>query len=182
MEAAVTFVGFAASLVTLIAVVGDSAQTVHTLWSNFRDSPTNLNRLSLTIAENEALLNDMQPISDAYERVGIPDSLLSRWKSTYESVCADFKELNIEMSKILECTKGSEITKKHLRRRVRHFFSEKVLENRCQQLSAHKADLSYIHILMHRYVVPCHCKCNFDSWDPVRTISRLEKSSSPWEN
>lgn len=35
MEAAVTFVGFAASLVTLVAFVGDSAQTVHTLWSNF---------------------------------------------------------------------------------------------------------------------------------------------------
>ena len=59
MEAAVTFVGFAASLVTLIAVVGDSAQTVHTLWTNFRDSSTNLKRLSHAIAENEALLKDM---------------------------------------------------------------------------------------------------------------------------
>ncbi len=182
MEAAVTFVGFVASLVTLIAVVGDSAQTVHTLWSNFRDSPTNLKRLSLTIAENEALLKDMQAVSDASERVGIPDSLLSRWKSTYESVCADFNELNMEMSKILECTKGREITRKHLRRRVRHFFSEKVLEERCRQLSAHKADMSYIHILMHRYGVPCHCNCNFNSCDPVRTISKLEKSFSPLEN
>ena len=150
MEAAVTFVGFAASLVTLVAVVGDSAQTVHTLWSNFRDSPTNLQRLSHAIAENEALLKDMQAVSNAYERVGIPQSLLSRWTSTYNNVCNDFRELNMEMSKILECTKGREITKKHLRIRVRHFFSEKVLENRCQQLLAHKADMSYIHLLMHR--------------------------------
>ena len=148
MEAAVTFVGFAASLVTLIAVVGDSAQTVHTLWSNFRDSPTNVKRLSHAIAENEALLKDMQAVSEAYERVGIPESLLSRWNSTYNSVCNDFRELNKEMFKILECSKGSEITRKHVRRRVRHFFSEKVLENRCQQLSTHKADMSYIHLLM----------------------------------
>ena len=150
MEAAVTFVGFAASLVTLIAVVGDSAQTVHTLWSNFRDSSTNLKRLSHAIAENEALLKDMQAVSDAYERVGIPQSLLSRWTSTYNDVCNDFRDLNMEMSKILECTNGSEITRKHLRRRVRHFFSEKVLEDRSRQLSAHKADMSYIHLLMHR--------------------------------
>ena len=150
MEAAVTFVGFAASLVTLIAVVGDSAQTVHTLWNNFQESPTNLKRLSHAIAENEALLKDMQAVSDAYERVGIPESLLSRWKSTSSRIQDDFRELNKEMSKILECTKGSEITKKHLRRRVRHFFSEKVLEIRCQQLSTHKADMSYIHLLMHR--------------------------------
>ena len=150
MEAAVTFVGFAASLVTLIAVVGDSAQTVHTLWTNFRESPTNLNRLSDAIAENEALLKDMQAVSEAYERVGIPDSLVSRWKSTATRVYSDFKELNMEMSKILECTKGSAITRKHLRRRVRHFFSEKVLEGRCQQLSMHKADMSYILMLMHR--------------------------------
>ena len=102
MEAAFTFVGFAASLVTLIAVVGDSAQTVHTLWSNFRDSPTNLKRLSHVIKENEALLRDMQAVSDAYERVGIPESLLSRWRSTSASVCDDFKELNMEMSKVLE--------------------------------------------------------------------------------
>lgn len=150
MEAAVTFVGFAASLVTLVAVVGDSAQTVHTLWSNFRDSPINLKRLSHAIAENEALLKDMQAVSDAYERVGIPESLLSRWKATYTCVIDDFRELNMEMSKILECTMGSEITKKHLRRRVRHFFSEKLLEYRCQQMSTHKADISYIHLLMHR--------------------------------
>ena len=150
MEVAVTFVGFAASLVTLIAVVGDSAQKVHMLWCNFRDSPTNLKRLSHAIAENEALLKDMQALSDAYERVGIPESLLSRWESTSTTVRNDFRELNIEMSKILECSKGIGITRKDLKRRVRHFFSEKLLENRCQQLSSHKADLSYIHLLMHR--------------------------------
>lgn len=149
MEAALV-VGFAASLVTLSAVVGDSARTVHTLWSNFRNSPTNLKRLSHAIAENEALLKDMQAVSDAYEQVGIPESLLSRWSSTYNNVCNDFRELNLEMSKILECTKGSEITSKHVRRRIRHFFSEKVLELRYQQLSMHKADMSYIHLLMHR--------------------------------
>ena len=150
MEVAITFVGFAASLVTLIAVVGDSAQKVHTLWCNFRDSPTNLKRLSHAIAENEALLKDMQALSDAYERVGIPESLLSRWESTSTTVRNDFRELNIEISKILECGKGSGVTRKDLKRRVRHFFSEKLLENRCQQLSSHKADLSYIHLLMHR--------------------------------
>ena len=150
MEAAVTFVGFAASLVTLIAVVGDSAQTVHTLWNNFRESPTNLDRLKQVIAENEALLKDMQAVSDAYEKVGIPESLLSRWKSTSSRIQDDFRELNKEMSKILEYTKGSGITRKHLRSRVRHFFSEKVMESRCQQLSTHKADMNYIHSLMQR--------------------------------
>lgn len=98
MEAAVTFVGFAASLVTLIAVVGDSAQTVHTLWNNFRDSPTNLKRQGHAIAENEALLKDMQAVSEAYEQVGIPESLLSRWKSTSSKIHDDFRELNNEMS------------------------------------------------------------------------------------
>ena len=147
---AVAFVGFAASLVTLIAVVGDSAQTANTLWSKFRDSPIRLKRLSDAIAENEALLRDMQAVSDAYERVGILESLLSRWEATSTSVYNDFRELNREMSKILECTKGGEITRMHLRTRLRHFFSEKILEDRCRQLSSHKADMSYIHLLMHR--------------------------------
>ena len=152
MEAAVTLVGFAASLVTLTATVGESARTVHDLWKIFKESPTNLKRLNDAIAENEALLKEMQAVSDAYERVGIPDSLILRWKSAFSSAYNDFRELNMEMSKILECTKGGELTKKHLRRRVRHFFSEKALESRCQQLSTHKADMSYIHLLMHRYV------------------------------
>ena len=169
MEAAVTLVGFAASLVTLIAVVGDSAQTVHILWSNFRDSPTSLNRLSHAIAENEALLKDMQAVCNDYERVGIPESLLSRWKSVSTSVSNDFRELNMEMNKILECTKGSEMTKKHLRRRVRHFFAERVLEDRCRQLSTHKADMSYIHLLMHRYVGLCHYERYTKFHNSVRT-------------
>lgn len=175
MEAAVTFVGFAASLVTLIAVVGDSAQTIHTLWNNFRDSPTNLKRLGHAIAENEALLKDMQAVSDAYERVGIPETLLSRWKSTSSRIHDDFRELNNEMSKILECTQGSEITRKHLRRHVRHFFSEKVPENRCQQLSTHKADMSYIHLLMHRWVGRCCNKCCVNSCVLALIPFRLEK-------
>lgn len=135
MEAAVEFFGFAASLVILVAIVGDSAQTVHTFWSNFRDSPRNLKRLSHAIAENEALLKDMQAVSDAYERAGIPGSLLSRWKSTSTLVYDDFRELNVETSKGLECIKGNEITSKHVRRRVRHFSlkrSWKIDVSNCQ--------------------------------------------------
>ena len=179
MEAAVTFVGFAASLVTLIAVVGDSAQTIHSLWTNFRDSPTNLKRLSHAIAENEALLKNMHAVSDAYERVGIPESLLIRWASTYKNVCKDFEGLNMEMSKIVKCTQGSQITRGHLRMRIRHFFSEKVLETRCQQLSAHKADMSYIHLLMHRSVRHYDCECNVDFFDTALTPYRLERNSIP---
>ena len=135
MEAAVGFVGFAASLVILVAIVGDSAQTVHTFWSNTRDSPRNLKRLSHAIAESKALLKDMQAVSDAYERVGIHESLLSRWKSTSTIVYDDFRELNVEISKVLECTKGNGITRKHVRRRVRHFSlkrSWKIDVSNCQ--------------------------------------------------
>ena len=150
MEAAVALVGFAASLVTLTATVGESARTVHDLWKTVKESPTILKRLSDAIAENEALLKEMQAVSDKYERVGIPDSLISRWKSTSSSAYNDFKELNMEMSKILEWNKGGELTKWHVRRRVRHFFSETALETRCKQLTTHKADMSYINSLMHR--------------------------------
>ena len=151
MEAAVTLVGFAASLVTLTAVVGDSARTVHDLWTTFRDSSINLKRLSDAIAENQALLKEMQVVSEAYERVGIPDSLTSRWKSASSRACDDFRELNMEMSKILECTKGGGLTKKDLRRRVRHFFSEKAIESQCKRLKEHKDEMGLIHQLMHRY-------------------------------
>ena len=78
MEGVITAVGFAASIVTLLAVVGDSAQTVHDLWSNFRDSSRNLEKLSHVISENEALLREMEAVSEAFERVGIPESLLLR--------------------------------------------------------------------------------------------------------
>ena len=151
MEAAVTLVGFAASLVTLTATVGESARTVHDLWTTFRDSPTNLKRLSDGIAENEALLKEMQAISDAYEHVGIPDSLVLRWNSAFSRAYNDFKELNMEMHKILEWKKRRELTKWHVHMRVRHFFSGTALETRCQQLKTHKADMSYIHMLMQRY-------------------------------
>ena len=150
MEAAITLVGFAASLATLTATVGESARTVHDLWKMFKESPTNLKRLNDAIAENEALLKEMQAVSDAYERVGIPDSLILRWNSAFSSAYNDFRELNMEMHKILESKNRGEHTKWHLRMRVRHFFSETALESRCQQLTKHKADMSYIHLLMQR--------------------------------
>ena len=155
MEGVITVVGFAASIVTLLVVVGDSAQTVRDLWSNFKDSPRNLEKLSHVISENEALLREIEAASEAFERVGIPESLLLRWKSTSANVHRDFETLRSEMKRILDCTKGKEITKRHVRQRIKHFFSGHALERHCEQLSAHKADMSYIHLLMQRYVKQC---------------------------
>ena len=155
MEGVITAVGFAASIVTLLAVVGDSAQTVHDLWKNFKDSPRNLGKLSHIISESEALLREMETASEAFERVSIPESLLLRWRSTSANVLQDFEALRSEMKKIVECTKGKELTKRHVRQRIKHFFSDHALERHCKQLSAHKADMSYIHSLMQRCVKLC---------------------------
>ena len=154
-------ISLAASLVTLLVLVRDSAQKMNNMRIEFRDSRRSLKRLETVVAENQKLLQEISAISEAYERVGISQSLVTDWKSMYDIVTDNFKALQSEVTKILDCSSGKEITKKHIRQRINQFFSEDNLERYYQQLSRHKTDIDYIHLLMQRYDIIYTASCLF---------------------
>ena len=72
----VEVVGSVASFETLFAVVGDSAPKIIVMRISFRYASHKLMRLEPTVMEGQNLLRELIRVSGAYERAGIPQSLL----------------------------------------------------------------------------------------------------------
>jgi len=152
-SATVAFVGFAASIAALIAVISDSAQTVHTLYYNLRDAPEELSDLKRIVEGNEALLKNIFIVGQRYETGGIPRDLYECWDKAAKHVLEDLQKFKIEIDKIFNVFNASSYSKRHLRRRIRQLFSAHAIEGHCKKLLAHKVDLNVILSLMQKYVL-----------------------------
>lgn len=127
-SATVAFVGFAASIAALIAVISDSAQTVHTLYCSLRDAPEELAYLKRIIEGNKALLKNIFIVSQRYETRGIPRDLFECWDKAAKHVFEDLQKFKIEIDKIFNTFNASSYSKRHLRGRVRQLFSAHAID------------------------------------------------------
>ncbi|MCJ1397808.1 hypothetical protein MMC11_001004 [Xylographa trunciseda] len=143
-SAAITFVGFAASLATLVAVVVDSAKTLNNLQQQLRAAPENVRRLVKRFGILQNLLQVVQALSQAHGETEVPEGLCQIWEGAAAQLKDDmdaFGTLVARLEQALNSSKGSAMK---FRLRSRDFFSEPKVTEFEQKFRAHLDTLQLI--------------------------------------
>lgn len=123
-SAAVAFVGFAASIVTLSAVVANSCKTIHNVWHSLKDAPKDVRRL---IRKMKRLAKVISEIERVVVQFGEDPSLLGSqqyWVDQIEEMVDDFAVLDNKITNLQADLTAKTSAKKHLWARARKILSE----------------------------------------------------------
>ena len=150
-SAGVAFVGFAASLATLAAVVANNSQKIHDLWLTYKDAPRELNRLKRTVETLEVLVTEIARRSTDVPISRLPNHLAQLWTKRASDMRHDLEGLQKEVESITRLIDASPpstgsnavrsdagpMAKLRLRARVRMYFGESTMAKYESLLSTH---------------------------------------------
>lgn len=122
-SAAVAFVGFAASITTLSAVVANSCKTIHNVWHSFKDAPQDIHRLIRKMKRLEKVILEIERVVVQFGDPSLLDSQ-QYWMDQIEEMVDDFAILDDKINKLQADLTAKASAKKHLWARARKFLSE----------------------------------------------------------
>lgn len=149
-SAAVAFVGFAASIASLSAVVVNSCKTIHNLWHSIKGAPQDVCRLLRKMKRLEKVILEIQT---AVARFGEDPSLLDPqqyWVDQIEDMLDDFAILEDKINNLQADLTAKKYSKKHLWARARKFLSEDDILKYERILSDHLQTFNVMYCLQSR--------------------------------
>lgn len=151
MEPVSAFVGFAASIVTLSAVVANSCKTIHNVWHSLKDAPQDVGRLLRKMKRLEKVILD---IETAAVQLGNDSSRIDSqqyWVDQIAEMVEDFTILNDKINKMQAILTAKKLSRNNLSARVRKFFSEDDIVKYESILSSHLQTFNVMYCLQSRY-------------------------------
>ena len=145
---AVGFIGFAASLATLVAVVIDTSKTIHDIGSKLRHAPEDVERLFLDFEVFRGLLEEILIRVEEHGDTNTPQRLRDLWATSATQMKKDvdgFKSTILKLSGLLD--RGSS-SSAFVRLRIRHVFSEAAVAKYRRQIYEHHGVLTLVQTLM----------------------------------
>ncbi|MCJ1384631.1 hypothetical protein MMC17_007749 [Xylographa soralifera] len=143
-SAVITFVGFAASLATLVAVVVDSAKTLNNLQQQLREAPDNVKRLVERFKVLQSLLQGVQALSQAHGETEVPEGLRQVWDASAASLTEDMEAFHAVVGRLEQALKKSKGYPVKFGLRTRGFFSEPKVTEFEQKVHNHLDILQFI--------------------------------------
>lgn len=149
-SAAVAFVGFAASIATLSAVVANSCKTIHNVWHSLKDAPQDVRRLLRKMNRLEKVILEIEKV--VVQSVEVSSRLDSQqyWVDQILEMVDDFTILKDKINS-LHVNLTAKTSKKNLTTRVRKFFSEDDILKYESILSGHLQTVNVMYSLQSRY-------------------------------
>lgn len=149
-SAAVAFVGFAASIATLSAVVANSCKTIHNVWHSFKDAPQDVHRLIKKMKRLEKVISEIE--RNVVQFGEDPSSLDSQqcWVDQIKEMVDDFAIFDDKINNLKALTAKTS-AKKHLWARARKFLSEDDILKYERILSDHLQTFNLMYGLQTRY-------------------------------
>lgn len=123
-SAAVAFVGFAASIASLSAVVVNSCKTMHNVWHSLKDAPQDVRRLLRKMKTLEKVILEIGTAAVQFSNDPSRQYSQQHWVDHIEEMVDDWTILGDKISKLQANLTAKTSSGKHLRARVRKFFSE----------------------------------------------------------
>lgn len=123
-SAAVAFVGFAASIASLSAVVVNSCKTIHNVWHSLKDAPQDVRRLLRKMKTLEKVILEIGTVAVQFSNDPSRLDLQQHWADHIEEMVDDWTVLNDKIIKLQASLTAKTSSGKNLRARVRKFFSE----------------------------------------------------------
>jgi Zn-dependent oligopeptidase len=163
-SATVAFVGFAASLATLVGLVIESAKTINDFCNKFERAPKDLQRFQSIVKQSNSLLTLLKDQTSQYADGDLPQNLLEYWLENVVQMQTDYEALKKIALKLQGHFGLVSTSKKHVRARIHHFFcSGEILELETR-LSAHVAKFHLALTMIAQYVTTVLGNCL--SWLP----------------
>ena len=138
-SASIAFVGFTASLVTLVATTVNSARTVHDLWKSIGNTPQEVKRLFCHLKKLEDLLHCLR--NCALDDAPLPQSIAAQWEDSIKKIEDDmeeFQEFVLKLHALL--SKPTPLRK--VRARLRYVLAENSVARYQQKLHYHCEQLT----------------------------------------
>ena len=134
LTATLTFVGLSASLITLLAAVGDASKTLFELQRKIKDAPRSAERLQQDLQTIQVLLNVIKDQSLKYEGLDVPQPLQDLWSSFVLQLEGDVRDFKAKIS-------TSKLSRQGLKARIGHIFSQGIVNEFQNRYSAHIQNL-----------------------------------------
>ena len=147
-SAGIAFVGFAASLATLAAVVANSSKTLYNLRNKLKDAPEDVKRLVQDLKALETLLEEIQTRLDEHGDAGLSQRLQELWADSAAQMQEDMEDFQTVIARLDRYLNGPTVSSKHIRSRIRHYFDEDAIAKYQRKISAHTETLTLIQLFM----------------------------------
>lgn len=150
-SATVAFVGFAASIATLAAVVADSCKTIHNVWHSLKDAPQDVCRLLRKMRRLEKVILEIERVVVRFDED--PSLLDSKqyWVDQIVEMVDDFAILKDKINNLQVALTAKKFSKTHLWARARKFLSEDDILKYESILSGHLQTFHIMYSLQSRY-------------------------------
>ena len=152
-SAGVAFVGFAASLVTLVAVVAKSSKVLYELRSNFKDAPEDVRHLLEQFRIFQKLLNELSARLQKPQDVGTIRCLQVLLELSVNQMGEDMNEFQVVVSKLHRFLNN--LDSSMIRLRIRYHLNESTVSKYQRRISTHIYVLTCIQSIMIE-CVPSH--------------------------
>ena len=150
-SAGVAFVGFAASLATLAAVVANSSKTLYDLRNKLKDAPEDVRRLIQAFKFLEGLLAEIQARLDEHGDTDVSQRLRELWADSATQMREDLEGFEIVVARLARHLNGHTPSSR-LQLRSRRYFDEDAIAKYHQKMSAHTETLTLVQLFMSEYV------------------------------
>jgi len=177
-SATVAFIGFAASLVSLVGLVIESTKTINSFYSRFERAPNELQRLQSTVKQSSCFLVLLKEQTRQIADKDLPQNLREYWLENVVQMYTDYEALNRFALKFQEPLDLFSASKKHVRARIRHFFCSEEISELEARLSTHVPKFHLALTMVTQYVV--FCSWTLLSWLPDWSYFALESGASIW--
>lgn len=143
LTATVTFVGLSASLVTLLAAVGDASKALFELHRKIKNAPRSIERLHQDLQIIQKLLDVIKDQSLNHEGLDVPQPLQYLWSSFALQLQSDVRDFKAKMS-------TSKLSRQGLKARIGHVFAEGIVNEFQKRYSAHIQTLIMVQNMVDR--------------------------------
>lgn len=150
-SASIAFIGVAASLTTLAALVIDSSKTLYRVGIKLKKAPEDITRLLTQLKLFERLLSEAQQrVEDHKAEFAVPD-VGTLFTIAAERMLKDVRDFEGTLQKCERLLSGPASTKKALVSRVQHVLKEDRLKGYERLISSHMATLTLLLEILDKY-------------------------------
>lgn len=150
-SAAVVFVGFAASIASLSAVVVNSCKTIHNVWHSLKDAPQDVRRLLKKMKTLEKVILEIEKVVVQFGEDTSKLDSQQYWVDQLLEMVDDFTILKEKINNLQANLTAKTLSRKNLGARVRKFFSEDEILKYEGILSGHLQTFNIMFCLQSRY-------------------------------
>ena len=150
VSVSVAFVGFAASLTTLTALVVDSSRTLYNIRRKLKDAPEDITRLSRLVVEFECLLSAVQEQIRDHRAEYAASGMKILFETAVKYMGNDMEGFKDTMQRLKGLLSASASPRRRLELRVRHVLQEERVGDYQRLIASHIGTLTLLMEILSR--------------------------------